>query len=78
MLEHPEIGWMERTGYPSWLQEEGAQSPWLYERRQIDVETPVPMGIGLLKAARAHQRLCERLLSTPSQTGGEDFGISPG
>ena len=21
MLEHPEIGWMERTGYPSWLQE---------------------------------------------------------
>lgn len=22
MLEHPEIGWIERTGYPSWLQEE--------------------------------------------------------
>ena len=21
MLEHPEIGWAERTGYPSWLQE---------------------------------------------------------
>lgn len=21
MLEHPEIGWMERTGYPSWAQE---------------------------------------------------------
>lgn len=21
MLEHPEIGWIERTGYPSWLQE---------------------------------------------------------
>ena len=21
MLEHPEIGWYERTGYPSWLQE---------------------------------------------------------
>ena len=20
MLEHPEIGWIERTGYPSWLQ----------------------------------------------------------
>ena len=19
-LEHPEIGWIERTGYPSWLQ----------------------------------------------------------
>ena len=21
MLEHPEIGWLERTGYPSWMQE---------------------------------------------------------
>lgn len=21
MLEHPEIGWAERTGYPSWKQE---------------------------------------------------------
>lgn len=21
-LEHPEIGWIERTGYPSWMQEE--------------------------------------------------------
>lgn len=21
MLEHPEIGWAERTGYPSWMQE---------------------------------------------------------
>lgn len=21
MLEHPEIGWIERTGYPSWMQE---------------------------------------------------------
>ena len=20
MLEHPEIGWLERTGYPSWMQ----------------------------------------------------------
>ena len=20
MLEHPEIGWIERTGYPSWMQ----------------------------------------------------------
>ena len=23
MLEHPEIGWIERTGYPSWLQDKG-------------------------------------------------------
>ena len=22
MLEHPEISWIERTGYPSWMQEE--------------------------------------------------------
>ena len=28
MLEHPEIGWIERTGYPSWLQEpENGVSP---------------------------------------------------
>ena len=25
MLEHPEIGWIERTGYPSWLQERKEQ-----------------------------------------------------
>ena len=23
MLEHPEIGWIERTGYPSWMQPKG-------------------------------------------------------
>lgn len=23
MLEHPEIGWIERTGYPSWMQDNG-------------------------------------------------------
>lgn len=28
MLEHPEIGWAERTGYPSWLQE--------YDELEID------------------------------------------
>ena len=22
MLEHPEIGWIEKTGYPSWMQED--------------------------------------------------------
>ena len=22
MLEHPEIDWIERTGYPSWMQDE--------------------------------------------------------
>lgn len=22
MLEHPEIAWIERTGYPSWMQED--------------------------------------------------------
>ena len=21
MLEHPEIGWIERTGYPSWIKD---------------------------------------------------------
>lgn len=27
MLEHPEIGWIERTGYPSWMQEKEAEQP---------------------------------------------------
>ena len=24
-IQHPEITWAERTGYPSWLQEESAE-----------------------------------------------------
>lgn len=24
-LQHPEIDWIERTGYPSWLQETGCE-----------------------------------------------------
>lgn len=28
ILQHPEIGWIERTGYPSWMQEkETEQEP---------------------------------------------------
>lgn len=39
MLEHPEIGWIERTGYPSWLQE--VEKPtgypgWLQEKEDED------------------------------------------
>lgn len=26
MLEHPEITWIERTGYPSWMQETRQES----------------------------------------------------
>lgn len=26
-LEHPEIGWIERTGYPSWMQEREESEP---------------------------------------------------
>jgi hypothetical protein len=29
MLEHPEIQWIERTGYPSWMQEKGPGCPWV-------------------------------------------------
>ena len=38
MLEHPEIGWIERTGYPSWMQETDPQEEpdedALYEERR--------------------------------------------
>lgn len=36
-LEHPEIGWIERTGYPSWMQEDGEyeeDEDALYEERR--------------------------------------------
>lgn len=40
MLEHPEIGWIEETGYPSWVKE-SSESEYdedkLYEERR-DVE----------------------------------------
>lgn len=32
MLEHPEIGWIERTGYPSWMQEIDAPEDFEEER----------------------------------------------
>jgi hypothetical protein len=35
MLEHPEIGWIERTGYPSWMQPKNqdpdCEDDWDYE-----------------------------------------------
>lgn len=36
-LEHPEITWIERTGYPSWMQEREESEPdedSLYEERR--------------------------------------------
>lgn len=38
MLEHPEIGWIERTGYPSWMQENDREEEYdedaLYDERR--------------------------------------------
>ena len=40
MLEHPEIGWYERTGYTSWmLQEreiEDDDRSWMLQEREIE------------------------------------------
>ena len=41
MLEHPEIGWALRTGYPSWMQgddhkEEYDEDAFYEERREAD------------------------------------------
>lgn len=37
-LQHPEIDWIERTGYPSWMQEEEEREEFdedaLYEERR--------------------------------------------
>lgn len=38
MLQHPEIDWIERTGYPSWMQEDDHEEEYdedaLYEERR--------------------------------------------
>lgn len=73
MLQHPEIGWMERTGYPSWLQERGG-----LERRKPYEQTQIPMGIRLLEAARADQQLRKAQLSAPGAAGGQDPDLSSG
>lgn len=40
MLQHPEIDWIERTGYPSWMQEndqvEEPDEDALYEEQRED------------------------------------------
>lgn len=41
MLEHPEIGWIERTGYPSWLQEQDdpdCDDPYAEDDEDLDDE----------------------------------------
>lgn len=41
-LEHPEISWIERTGYPSWMQgeidEEGDEDRWYEEQRDAEFD----------------------------------------
>ena len=76
MLEHPEIGWIERTGYPSWLQECARTERPEEERRNDNEPIPVPMGIQLLAEAMRHQRLRMAALAAPAQTGGQDTGVS--
>lgn len=34
--DHPEVGWIERTGYPSWMQDEDDDE--FYEDDQDDYE----------------------------------------
>ena len=75
MLEHPEIGWMERTGYPSWMQERAA--PEMERRKKYDNIEP-PIGIRLLAAASSHQRLCEAMLPATAQNGGKDMRLPSG
>lgn len=37
MLEHPEIGWIERTGYPSWMQGEPDEDAAYEEAREREL-----------------------------------------
>lgn len=38
MLEHPEIGWIERTGYPSWMQRKRDLDEDDYEEEDEDLD----------------------------------------
>jgi hypothetical protein len=69
MLEHPEIGWIWRTGYPSWLQERGGACPRVYERRTTNGKNPKSMGRELSKTAGSDQQLCPVLFPAPAQDG---------
>jgi hypothetical protein len=73
MLEHPEIGWIQRTGYPSHLQP-GVQN----ERRIKYDQSEIPVGIRLLKAARENQRLSAAALSAPAASGKQDRHLPSG
>lgn len=44
MLEHPEIGWIERTGYPSWLQERGTPGSRIWSKEEKEWEKRDPNG----------------------------------
>lgn len=44
-LEHPEIGWIERTGYPSWLQEDGSQEEFDVDRAYEEARDSVFDGL---------------------------------
>ena len=36
--DHPEIGWIERTGYPSWMQEREDLEDEEFEEPEVDYE----------------------------------------
>lgn len=57
-LEHPEIGWIERTGYPSWMQDGEPED--LEDRENCDNEF---WGDGreddLFEERRDRERFCD-------------------
>ena len=63
MLEHPEIGWIERTGYPSWLQEKKEEQEDEQEEEQEaageDLDEPV------FQEAEEYQSLCPAAAVSP-------------
>ena len=58
MLEHPEIGWAERTGYPSWMQEDRCRR----EEPAREPEVPDPKQAPVKQVDRELLQTMERLI----------------
>jgi hypothetical protein len=75
MLEHPEIGWIERTGYPSWLQEKKEEQD---DEQEIEQKAAgEDLDVTILQEAEKYQPV-RTAVAVSSGISGRDPGTSPG
>ena len=72
MLEHPEIGWAERTGYPSWMQErKGIRRP--ARNQEMDQKGATTMSANVTQLSAIESLLTQRLEQMAAGTNGIKF-----